>query len=102
MVVGPAFPQGALVIGLRILNCFLDDFRKNVSRRKPTNDQSARFSVLKEQQETVANRRHTGLDTGPSPWWEGLTTEDRRWTTKFKWAGNQEAVTFLGYRPIRP
>jgi len=21
--------------------------------------------------------------------------------TKFKWAGNQEAVTFLGYRPIR-
>jgi len=36
------------LIGLRILNCFLDDFRKNVSRRKPTNDQSARFSVLKE------------------------------------------------------
>jgi len=21
---------------------------------------------------------------------------------KFKWAVNQEAVTFLGYRPIRP
>jgi hypothetical protein len=23
------------------------------------------------------------------------------WQLQFKWAGNQEAVTFLGYRPIR-
>jgi len=32
----------------------------------------------------------------------GVANDHQRTTNdQFKWAGNQEAVTFLGYRPIR-
>jgi hypothetical protein len=49
---------------------------------------------MRMENEAEAVEANSGISSSPKLVLEALQ--------KFKWAGNQEAVTFLGYRPIRP